>query len=142
MFTDKDAKPDEIVVFQILPDSQCSECAEALGKGRLLRLEDERPLCLACADLSHLVFVPSGNAALTRRAGRYSTLKAVVVGFSRSRNRYERRRAPNQTGFERVTSRELDTSSSSIVSGVSPSIHMRRIGPNTVCSSPLVHVGR
>ena len=45
---------------------------------------------MACADLAHLVFLPSGDAALTRRAGRYSTLKAVLVRFSRSRNRYER----------------------------------------------------
>jgi len=60
------------------------------GQGRWLRLEKDRPLCLLCADLAHLVFLPSGDAALTRRAGRYSSLKAVLVRFSRSRNRYER----------------------------------------------------
>lgn len=47
-------------------------------------------MCLACADLDHLVFLPRGDAALTRRATRYSTLRAVVVRFSRSRRRYER----------------------------------------------------
>lgn len=45
---------------------------------------------MSCADLAHLVFLPRGDAALTRRASRYSSLKAVVVRFSRSRNRYER----------------------------------------------------
>jgi hypothetical protein len=50
----------------------------------------ERPLCLRCADLDHLVFLDRGDAALTRRASRYSTLRAVVVRFSRSRKRYER----------------------------------------------------
>ncbi|HKA21555.1 MAG TPA: DUF2293 domain-containing protein [Blastocatellia bacterium] len=86
----KKAKTDEIVVFKILRDSACAECGEELGKGRCLRLENERPLCLNCADLGHLVFLPRGDAALTRRASRYSSLKAVIVRFSRTRKRYER----------------------------------------------------
>src|SRR6202140_3658962 len=81
---------DEIVVFWIVRDSACAECGEDLGKGRFLRMETERPLCLRCADLDHLVFLERGDAALTRRASRYSTLRAVVVRFSRSRKRYER----------------------------------------------------
>jgi hypothetical protein len=83
-------KSDDLVVFEILRDSTCAECGEELGKGRWLRLERERALCLSCADLGHLVFLSRGDAALTRRAGRYSTLKAVVVRFSRARKRYER----------------------------------------------------
>ncbi len=47
-------------------------------------------MCLRCADLDHLVYLPSGNTALTRRASKYSTLRAVVVRFSRSRKRNER----------------------------------------------------
>ncbi len=80
----------EIVVFSILRDSKCAECGQELGKGRFLRREDDRALCLGCADLDHLVFLPRGNAALTRRAGKYSELKVVVVRFSRGRGRYER----------------------------------------------------
>jgi hypothetical protein len=80
----------EIVVFQIIRDSQCAECGEELERGHMLRLEANQPLCLACADLSHLVFLPRGEAALTRRAGKYSKLRAVVVRFSTSRKRYER----------------------------------------------------
>jgi hypothetical protein len=80
----------EIVVFCIIRDSVCAECGEEIGKGRFLRMEADRPLCLACADLDHLVFLPRGDAALTRRAKKYSTLQAVVVQFSRSRKRYER----------------------------------------------------
>ena len=81
---------DDIVVFQFVRDSTCSECGEELFMGRMLRLEREKPLCLACADLAHLAFLPSGDAALTRRASKYSKLRAVVVRFSRARNRYER----------------------------------------------------
>jgi len=33
---------------------------------------------------------PSGDAALTRRAGKFSTLSAVVLKWSRARKRYER----------------------------------------------------
>lgn len=47
-------------------------------------------MCLACADMDHLVFLPSGDAALTRRAKQHSRLSAVVVRFSRARKRYER----------------------------------------------------
>lgn len=87
---EKRSPPGEIVVFWIIRDSVCAECGEELGKGRFLRMEAERPLCLACADLDHLVFLPSGDAALTRRATRNSTLRAVVVRFSRTRTRFER----------------------------------------------------
>jgi hypothetical protein len=76
-----------IVVIQPVRDFVCAECG---GGGDLLRMQDAGPLCLACADLDHLVFLPSGDAALTRRATKASTLSAVVVRWSRSRKRYER----------------------------------------------------
>ncbi len=53
-------------------------------------MEDDAPLCLTCADVDHLVFLPAGDAALTRRARKGSGLSAVVVRFSRARKRYER----------------------------------------------------
>ncbi len=65
-------------------------CASCGGTGGFLRMEDGGPLCLDCADLAHLVFLPSGDAALTRRAKRISRLSAVVVRWSRARRRYER----------------------------------------------------
>ena len=80
----------EIVVFQVRRDTECSECGEELGKGRLLRLEKEKALCMTCADLDYLEFLPSGDAAITRRASKYSKLRAVVVQWARARNRYER----------------------------------------------------
>ncbi len=88
---DKTTKPkDEIVVFQVVRPSECSECGEELGKGRLLRLEQEKALCMACADLDRLEFLPSGDQAVTRRASKYSKLRAVVVRWSQTRKRYER----------------------------------------------------
>jgi hypothetical protein len=40
--------------------------------------------------VGELVFLPSGNAKLTRHAKKYSTTSVVVVKFSRARKRYER----------------------------------------------------
>lgn len=60
------------------------------ARGEFLFMEGDRPLCLGCADLDHLVYLPRGDTALTRRARKHSSLSAVVVRFSRARQRYER----------------------------------------------------
>jgi hypothetical protein len=70
--------------------SQCSQCKTKLESGSFLTLEKGQPLCLTCADLDHLVFLPRGDTALTRRARKHSSLSVVVVKFSRARKRYER----------------------------------------------------
>jgi hypothetical protein len=88
--TQKLSSPAQPVVFEILRDSACSECGAELAQGSFLVMEAEQPLCLACARLDDLEFLPAGDAALTRRSGRYSERTAVVVRFSRSRGRYER----------------------------------------------------
>lgn len=81
----------EIKVFISLKDSTCSECGENLGRKAWITLDREKgALCLSCADLDHLIFLPSGDAALTRRSRKYSTLSAVVLKWSRARKRYER----------------------------------------------------
>lgn len=77
----------DLVVVSPFKDWSCAECG---GSGDLLTMDDKGPLCLSCADMHHLVFLPSGDAALTRRARKASGLSAVVVRFSRARKRYER----------------------------------------------------
>ena len=81
------AAAESMVVIQPLNPWTCTSCG---GSGPLLRMEDAGPLCMGCADLDHLVFLPAGDAALSRRARKASRLSAVVVRFSRSRRRYER----------------------------------------------------
>ncbi len=84
-------KDDEIKVFISNRDSTCDECGEDLGRKAWITLvRDVGALCLSCADLDHLVFLPSGDAALTRRARKYSRLSAVVLKWSRARKHYER----------------------------------------------------
>jgi len=82
----QDAPPD-LLVIQPVRDWSCAECQ---GTGDLLIMDEPGPLCLACADLDHLVFLPAGDTALTRRAKKASGLSAVVVRWSRTRKRYER----------------------------------------------------
>ena len=81
----------DLKVFISARESSCDECGEKLGRSAWITLVGEhRALCLTCADLDHLIFLESGNAALTRRARNYSTLSAIVLKWSRARNRYER----------------------------------------------------
>jgi hypothetical protein len=81
---------DEIVVFMVRRETKCAECGEQLSSGNIIRLEKDGALCLSCADLDWLDFLPSGNAAITRRARKYSPAHAVVVQWARARKRYER----------------------------------------------------
>jgi hypothetical protein len=84
---EKQSRPPDLVVINAVNDWSCAECG---GTGDLLIMEEPGPLCMSCVDLDHLIFLPSGNPALTRRAKKASALSAVVVRFSRARKRYER----------------------------------------------------
>ncbi len=52
----------------------------------MLLVEADQPLCLYCARLGGLEFLPAGDTALTRRYTKYTERIAVVVRFKR----YER----------------------------------------------------
>lgn len=85
---ERESRPPELVVVSPLNDFTCSVCGG--GQGGWLMMQDGGPVCMACADMEHLVFLPSGDAALTRRAKAGSRRSAVVVRFSRARKRFER----------------------------------------------------
>ncbi|CAB5161673.1 FIG00823567: hypothetical protein [Olavius algarvensis associated proteobacterium Delta 3] len=85
------AKAKDITVFISTRNATCDECSQELGRGAWITLDDKKnAYCLTCADLDHLVFLPAGDAALTRRSRKHSRLSAVVVKWSRARKRYER----------------------------------------------------
>ncbi|MFG2790875.1 DUF2293 domain-containing protein [Streptomyces sp. NPDC048419] len=95
-----------LVVFQPLKRRHCKECHG--GPLTLLVLEDGAPRCVDCADLGHLVFLPRGDTALTRRSREESTLSAVVVRFNRRKARYERQGAlVEEAGLARAEERCL-----------------------------------
>jgi hypothetical protein len=85
---ERQSRPPELVVISALHDWSCTRCQRPGGD--LLLMEGDGPICLGCAGLGHLVFLPRGDTGLTRRATRASTQTAVVVRFSRARKRYER----------------------------------------------------
>jgi hypothetical protein len=80
---ERQRRPPDLVVVSPVRDWTCSACG---GTGDLLIMDEPSPLCLGCAEMDHLVYLPAGDAALTRRAKAASRLSAVVVRFSR----YER----------------------------------------------------
>jgi len=82
---------EELKVFISTRESICGDCGENLGSKAWITLAGEKgALCMACADLDHLIYLPSGDAALTRRAKKHSTLSAVVLRWSVTRKRFER----------------------------------------------------
>ena len=84
-------KTNDIVVFISSRESTCGECKQELGRRAWITLDRmKNAFCLNCADLDHLVFLPSGDTALTRRSRKYSGLLAVVLKSARTRKRYER----------------------------------------------------
>lgn len=81
----------ELKVFIASREVTCDECGEELGHHAWIMLYGEKKAaCLTCADLDHLVYLPSGDAALTLRARKHSNLSAVVLKWSHARKRYER----------------------------------------------------
>jgi len=75
-------KPD-LLVFVCFRTDTCAECDAEIGKGSFVFLSAADVLCLTCADLDRLVFLPSGDVALTRRARKHSRLSAVVLEHNR-----------------------------------------------------------
>jgi hypothetical protein len=83
-------KNKEILVFIVRRDTKCFECGEELWGGSFLYLEKDKALCLSCADLAHLEYLPSGDPVLTRRSIKHSKIHAKVLKWSQTRKRYER----------------------------------------------------
>jgi len=83
-----EGKPDEIVVFMIRRDTQCAECGDELGRGRLLRVENGKGAVPGMRGPGS-PGVPAAGATRPSRAGRAATrnLRAVVVEWSRTRKR-------------------------------------------------------
>jgi hypothetical protein len=85
-----EARSSELLVIAASTPWTCHACTIEFERGDFLSMDDGGPVCLDCADLGHLEFLPRGDTALTRRARRASRLSAVVVQWSRTRKRYER----------------------------------------------------
>lgn len=78
-------KIEDTVVLCVTNPLICSDCGTELHPGDLVSKQS----CLKCEKLDHLVFLKSGNVALTRRSKEHSKTFAVVKKFSKSRKRNE-----------------------------------------------------
>jgi hypothetical protein len=81
-------------VYELIRASRCHNCDSKLAAGALVRLHDlendREALCASCAGLSTFSKVPTGNAALTRLASKYSEPSYVVMRWSELWKCYER----------------------------------------------------
>jgi hypothetical protein len=84
-----DQKP--VVWVSHSDDEKCAACGLELMRGDIVHLNRQLGVrCVKCAGFGDLVYLPSGDPALTRRATAGSARHAVVVKFSRARKRNER----------------------------------------------------
>jgi len=82
---------DPINVFITSHDSVCDQCEKNIRpRSMIIPRPNKKARCLGCAGFGDLVFLPSGDAALTRRAKKHSPRYAVVLKWNPRRKRYER----------------------------------------------------
>lgn len=83
-------KDNDRIVFILRRDTDCGRCQGELGKGEFICLTGSEAICLKCAGLAHLKYLPAGDTAVTRRATKYSSVSVVVMKRSAARKRSER----------------------------------------------------
>ncbi|MFZ5967187.1 MAG: hypothetical protein ACOYVK_08425 [Bacillota bacterium] len=67
------AKENELTVFIATKSSVCEDCGEQIEQGDyIVKEKNDNIICISCADLDHLIYLPSGNTALTGRARKHS----------------------------------------------------------------------
>ncbi|GAA3511107.1 hypothetical protein GCM10022393_26060 [Aquimarina addita] len=72
---------------------KCFSCGKSIapGKSFVAKSENHKGTCFNCSPFEGYVMLPSGDAAMTRRSKKYSTLCGVVLAWNQRRKRYERR---------------------------------------------------
>ena len=83
-------KDSDKIVFILRGDTQCGRCKRELWQKEFVCLTGGEALCLECAGLAHLEYLPAGDTAVTRRATKYSSVHVVVMKKSSARKRSER----------------------------------------------------
>jgi hypothetical protein len=87
-------KKKDPLVYALARPSRCYACDRKLAQNEIIQIVpkgDEREVfCLGCAGLCHLEVLPSGDAAVTRLARKYSGVRFVIVKWSDTWKCYER----------------------------------------------------
>ena len=71
----------------------CRQCYNSIAKGQhfVAETEKNKGTCLKCSIFRSFSFLPSGDAAMTRRSKKHSTRCGVVQQWNHRRKRYERK---------------------------------------------------
>jgi len=71
----------------------CNQCYKAITKGHhfVAETEKNKGTCLKCSSFRSYSFLPSGDAAMTRRSKKHSSRCGVVQQWNHRRKRYERK---------------------------------------------------
>jgi hypothetical protein len=77
-------------IFILRGDTHCGRCKRELWHGEFICLTGGEALCLDCAGLAHLEYLPAGDTAITRQATKYSSLHVVVLKSHRLGRRLAR----------------------------------------------------
>jgi len=77
-------------VFISSRDDQCPKCGQPVCQNDYITFGDGKLLCARCVGIDTLVFLGSGDVALTRRAAAHTGKKYPVFKFNRTRKRNER----------------------------------------------------
>ena len=81
----------EVVWISHKHDEKCVKCGKEIYPGDFIQMNRKDGIrCLKCAGYDDLVFLPSGDAKVTRRASQITSRLVVVVKWSRARKRHER----------------------------------------------------
>jgi hypothetical protein len=91
--TNAGADENTVNVFLSSRESKCSKCAGQIGISDRITLDGNTATCADCAGIADLVFLQSGDTALTRRATLHTGKKYPVLKFSKARKRNERQGA-------------------------------------------------
>lgn len=87
-------KSNDSVVYALNKPSRCYSCDSKLLADEIVKIEkgkDEREvLCIRCAGLGEFELIKSGNAQLTRKASKLSSVRYVVMKWSELWKSYER----------------------------------------------------
>lgn len=70
----------------------CISCGKRIpvGKSFVAESENHKGTCFGCSSFVGYVLLPPGDAAMTRRSKKFSTLCGVVLAWNQRRKRYER----------------------------------------------------
>lgn len=71
----------------------CNQCYKAIAKGQhyVAETEKNKGTCLKCSTFRSFSFLPSGDAAMTRRSKKHSSRCGIVQQWNPRRKRYERK---------------------------------------------------